>query len=65
MRKLRELIPKPESRFIKVKCPECGNEQTTFSAATMKVNCNVCGAVLTEPTGGKAKVKGEILEELG
>jgi len=31
----------------------------------MVIHCQVCGAILAEPTGGKAKIKGEILEELG
>ena len=63
--RLRELIPQPRSSFIKVKCPECGNEQTTFNKATTKVRCNVCETILVEPTGGKALIKGGIVEELG
>ena len=65
MGKLREIIPKPRSMFIKVKCPECGNEQITFNKATMKVHCNVCGVIVAEPSGGKIVVKGGIVEELG
>ncbi|MCK4482871.1 30S ribosomal protein S27e, partial [Candidatus Bathyarchaeota archaeon] len=26
-----------------------------------KVNCNVCGAELAKPSGGKAIIKGEII----
>ncbi|MCW4008920.1 MAG: 30S ribosomal protein S27e [Candidatus Bathyarchaeota archaeon] len=55
-----KLIPKPESRFLRVKCLKCGNEQLVFSHATNKVVCNVCSEVLAEPGGGKAKIKGEI-----
>ncbi|MEM2107745.1 MAG: 30S ribosomal protein S27e [Candidatus Bathyarchaeia archaeon] len=55
-----KLIPKPRSRFLRVKCLKCGNEQLAFSNATNKVVCNVCSAVLAEPSGGKAKIKGEI-----
>lgn len=55
-----KLIPKPRSRFLRVKCLKCGNEQLVFSNATNKVVCNVCSAVLAEPSGGKAKIKGEI-----
>jgi len=46
---------------LRVKCPKCGNEQVVFDSAANKVNCNVCGAELAEPSGGKAKVKGEIV----
>jgi ribosomal protein S27E len=31
-----------------------------YSNATNKVTCNVCGEILAEPTGGRAKIKGEI-----
>jgi small subunit ribosomal protein S27e len=58
------LIPRPRSVFLSVKCPECGNEQIVFSHATNIVHCNVCGATLAEPTGGKATIKGEIVEIL-
>jgi len=44
-----------------VKCLKCGNEQMMFSNAVNKVSCNVCGTVLAEPSGGKAKIKGEVL----
>ncbi|MCX8170613.1 MAG: 30S ribosomal protein S27e [Candidatus Bathyarchaeota archaeon] len=56
-----KIIPRPRSNFIQVKCAECGNEQITFSHASSVVRCNICGAVLAEPTGGKANVKGEIV----
>ena len=61
MSEWNKLIPKPESRFLRVKCQKCGNEQLLYSHATNKVTCNVCGETLAEPTGGKAKIKGEIV----
>jgi small subunit ribosomal protein S27e len=56
-----KLLPRPRSSYLKVKCPKCGNEQIVFSSAVNKVSCNVCGAELAEPSGGKAKIKGEIV----
>ena len=56
-----KIIPKPRSKFLKVKCPDCGNEQVVFSHATNSIHCNVCGAILAEASGGKTKVKGEIV----
>jgi small subunit ribosomal protein S27e len=56
-----KLIPRPRSSFVRVKCLKCGNEQIVFSHAVNKVSCNVCGTVLAEPSGGKAKIKGEIV----
>ncbi len=55
------LIPRPRSVFLRVKCPDCGNEQIVFGHATNIVHCNVCGATLAEPSGGKVNVKGEIV----
>jgi small subunit ribosomal protein S27e len=55
------LIPRPRSSFVRVKCSKCGNEQIVFSSAVNKVNCNVCGIQLAEPSSGKAKIKGEIV----
>ena len=56
-----KLIPRPRSSFIRVKCPKCGNEQIVFGSAVNKVICNVCGTELVEPSGGKARIKGEII----
>ncbi len=61
MTEWNKLIPEPTSTFLRVKCQKCGNEQLIFSNAVNKVTCNVCGAELAEPSGGKAKIKGEIV----
>ncbi len=52
------------SSFLKVKCPDCGNEQILFSRAASQVDCQVCGTTLAKPTGGSAVVKGEIVATL-
>ncbi len=52
------------SKFIKVRCPKCKNEQIMFGKASSKVNCLVCSKVLADPTGGKSKVKARVLEVL-
>jgi len=54
------LLPKPKSYFIRVRCPDCGNEQLIYSNPTNTVKCNVCKTTLATPTGGKAKINGEI-----
>jgi len=59
--KWEDLIPQPRSRFLRVKCPDCGNEQVVFGSASIPVHCNVCGASLAEPKGGKTRVRGEIV----
>jgi small subunit ribosomal protein S27e len=56
------LIPQPRSKFIKVRCPDCGNEQVIFSHVAMVVRCLVCGRVLAQPTGGKARLAAHIVK---
>jgi len=57
-------IPSPRSRFLKVKCQDCGNVQIIFDKAASLVNCLVCGSTLAKPTGGRAIIKGEVLREV-
>ncbi len=57
-------IKEPTSKFIKIRCPKCKNEQIMFGKASTIVKCLVCGAVLAEPTGGKSRIKARILEVL-
>ena len=54
----------PKSKFVKTRCPKCKNEQIIFEKATTKVACLVCGNVLAEPAGGRAKMKSRVLETL-
>ncbi len=49
------------SKFVKVKCPDCENEQLIFDRASSTVDCVVCGHVLAVPSGGKAEIKAEII----
>lgn len=58
------LARNPTSHFVKVKCPDCNSEQITFDRATVRVNCQVCGATLVEPTGGVAALKGDVSDRL-
>ena len=55
---------KPKSRFLRVKCNDCENEQIIFGSASRKVVCNVCGRTLSECTGGKSNITTHILEVL-
>jgi len=55
-------MKKTESKFIKVRCKDCENEQVLFNKASSDVSCHICGSTLAKPSGGKAEIKGEILE---
>lgn len=59
------LIAEPRSRFVKVSCPDCGNEQVIFGCASTKVRCLVCNRILAVPSGGKAKIQAKIIKVLG
>ena len=60
MAKIRET----NSKFIKIRCPKCKNEQIIFGKSATDVKCLVCGRSLASPTGGKAKIKARVLEVL-
>lgn len=61
---MEEIIKETKSKFIKVRCPKCKNEQIVFGKAASIVKCLVCDKVLSEPTGGKGSIKARILEVL-
>lgn len=57
----KKIIPRPTSRFLKVVCGKCKNEQIIFNKAATYVKCLVCGNELAQPTGGKAKIKAKVI----
>jgi len=59
-----ELIKNPTSKFIRVKCGKCKNEQIVFNKPATEVKCLVCGTVLMESTGGKGKVVTKVVQVL-
>ena len=58
------LTPVPRSKFLRVQCPECGNEQTVFSSVASVVKCTICGKELALPTGGKSKLLSDKVKEI-
>lgn len=57
-------VKEPKSKFIKIRCPSCKNEQIVFGKTASRVSCLVCNKELAAPTGGKTKVKARVLEVL-
>ena len=51
------------SKFLRIQC-NCGHDLIVFGDSKQVVKCPKCGAVLVEPTGGRAKVNCRILEVL-
>jgi len=57
-------VPRPSSKFLKVACAKCKNEQIIFNKAARDVHCLVCDSILAEKGGGKAKVRARVLQVL-
>ncbi|MBI2573690.1 30S ribosomal protein S27e [Candidatus Woesearchaeota archaeon] len=58
------MVAQLKSKFIKVRCSKCKNEQIIFGNTSTVVMCLVCNKELAYPTGGKSKVSGRVLELL-
>lgn len=59
-----QVLRESKSRFIKIRCSKCKNEQIMFGKVSIPVTCLVCEKILAEPTGGKSKIKARVLEVL-
>lgn len=55
----------PTSKFYRVMCKKCKQDQVVYNKVSTVVRCLNCGAELANPTGGEAHVKGKILEAFG
>jgi len=53
-----------KSKFVKVRCNKCKNEQIIFGNASTAIECLVCNSEVASPTGGKAKIAARVLEVL-
>lgn len=58
------VVAPKNARFVKVACPDCSHKQILFARASTAVSCATCGKTLAEPQGGRARLHGEILDEL-
>ena len=52
------------SKFIKVQCTACGNQQVIFNKSATYVKCLACGKTLAKPTGGRSVILGKIIKTL-
>ncbi|MBI2109633.1 30S ribosomal protein S27e [Candidatus Woesearchaeota archaeon] len=62
--KTKPVFREPSSRFIKVRCSKCKNEQIIFGKPAVTINCLVCNKTIAESTGGKGNIKARVLEVL-
>jgi len=61
---MKQLIPTPTSKFTKVMCKKCKNEQVVFNKVSTVVQCLNCEEVLVVPTGGESEIRGKKLMSL-
>jgi small subunit ribosomal protein S27e len=57
---MTDVVQKPKSKFLKIKCPDCQNEQTVFDKPSTVVKCLVCDAKLITAKGGKGEIKKDV-----
>ena len=55
------MISRPTSKFLRIVCSKCKNEQTIFNKPSADVKCLVCGAELAAATGGRGRLKAKVL----
>ena len=61
---MKESVEMPKSKFLKVACRKCKNEQIVFNKASTLVKCMKCDAELVVSTGGQSEIRGKGLETL-
>ena len=61
---MSDLKIETKSKFLRVKCKNCGNEQVICERASKEIKCGVWSETLAKPRGGKAKIRGDVVEIL-
>ncbi|KAF9585882.1 40S ribosomal protein S27 [Lunasporangiospora selenospora] len=54
--KLKRIVQSPNSFYMDVKCAGCQLISPLYSHADTVVNCAKCSAILSQPTGGLARL---------
>ncbi len=62
---MKEPVTFPKSKFVKISCNKCKNQQIVFNKASTTVKCLKCGEVLSESTGGLSDIKVRTLDMRG
>jgi len=62
---MKQINRMPTSKFLRVVCGKCKNEQIIFNKASIVVRCTNCGKELAFPTGGESEIDAKVLEKMG
>jgi len=60
-----DVIRFPTSKFVRVTCAKCKNNQIIFNKASTPVKCLKCGEIIAIPAGGIAEISGNRLDMRG
>ena len=58
------LIPQPNSNFLHIKCSKCEEKNIVYSHTTTNIYCKSCNEILAVPSGGRAKITGDLIDRL-
>jgi len=61
---MKKEVRNPKSKFLKVHCEKCKNEQIVFERSARDIHCLICNEVLGKSTGGKVKLIAKVVEVL-
>lgn len=61
---MKQILKTPKSKFIRLMCKKCENEQVIYNKVASVVKCTKCDEILAEPTGGEALVRGKVVQNL-
>ena len=60
LQKLMYALTKNKSKFLKIACPRCNNNQVVFGKSASIIKCDKCNKLLIKTTGGKSKIKARV-----
>jgi len=60
-----KILQQNKSKFVKVRCSKCKNEQIIYGNSSQVVHCLVCSKELAYPSGGKSRISARVLEIFG
>ncbi|MEM5802109.1 MAG: 30S ribosomal protein S27e [Candidatus Aenigmatarchaeota archaeon] len=57
---MKGIVSMPKSKFLRVLCKKCKNEQIIFDKAANVINCFKCNTELALPSGGKVRLTNNV-----
>ncbi len=61
---MKQIVVMPKSKFLKLQCRKCKNEQIIFNKAATVVKCLNCQEILVEPRAGESIIHGKLIQTL-